>query len=70
MFSLRRMTSSPASSSSHTPVGDLDLVFGVGGHGVPFGRGIAVRGDGLSDLFAIGLRHRGTGQQQRGYNGN
>jgi hypothetical protein len=45
-------------------------MFAVGGHGVPFGRGIAIRGYGLSDLLTIGLSHRGIGQQQGSDNGN
>jgi len=57
-------------ASPHAPVSDFDLSFGVGSHGVPFGRGIPIGRDRLSDLIAIGLRHRRFGQQQCNNNGN
>jgi hypothetical protein len=57
-------------TSSHTPIGNFNLSFTVGSHGVPFGRGIPISGYGLSDLITIGLSERGIGQQQTNYNGN
>jgi hypothetical protein len=57
-------------ASPHAPVSDFDLSFAVGSHGVPFGRGIPIGRYGLSDLIAIGLRHRRFRQQQCNNNGN
>jgi hypothetical protein len=57
-------------TSPHAPVGNFNLMFSVGSHGVPFGRGIPVSRHGLSDLITIGLSHRGIGQQQSNYNSN
>jgi hypothetical protein len=50
--------------AAHAPVSDLNLSLAVGGHGVPFRRGISIGGYGLSDLIAIRLRDRRFGQQQ------
>jgi hypothetical protein len=57
-------------TSSHTSIGNFNLSFTVGSHGVPFGRGIPIGGYGLSDLITVGLSERGIGQQQSNYNGN
>jgi hypothetical protein len=59
-FSLAPVTS----TARHTPIGNFDLMSGVVGQGVRFGCGVSVSGDGLLDLIAIRLRHRGIGQQQ------
>jgi hypothetical protein len=57
-------------TSRDTPVSDLNLMFAVGRHGMPFGRSISISGHGLPDLITIGLSHRGIGQQQSNDNGN
>jgi hypothetical protein len=56
--------------SPHAPIGNFNLSFAVGSHGVPLGRGIPISGYGLSDLITIGLSHRGIGQQQSNDKGN
>jgi hypothetical protein len=50
-------------ASAHTLVSNCNLSCAVVSHGVLFGRGISISGDGLSNLIAIRLSRRGIGKE-------
>jgi hypothetical protein len=64
-FSLAAVTS----TTRHAPIGNFNLMSGVVSQGMRFGCGISISGDGVLDLIAIRLSHRGIGQQQSECNG-
>ena len=54
---------------AHTLVSNCNLSCAVVSHGVLFGRGISISGDGLSNLITIRPSHSEIGQQERKCNG-
>jgi hypothetical protein len=58
------MVTSTSTAARQTLVSNCNLMSRVVSQGVRFGCGISVSRNGLLDLIAISLRHRGIGQYE------